>query len=1061
MTLAGRAASFLDVKPDEGRSVVLMVLHSFAMGTSTVFFETAASALFLARFPSGLLPWVYIAAALVNTATGVGYSRLQERLSFRSLMIGTVSFLLACVVGLRAGLALASAASLVFGLLVFYRVLSALTDLEYWAVATRLYDVRQAKRLFGLVGSGEVLARIAGSFCVPLLVKPFGVANLIVLSAIGLLGCLLALLALLPSAAGGPAATPSLPPAAPRGSSLASLLGQPYLAFMLAMVATGVLGKYFVDYAFLAELKGHAADAKRLAAFFGLFSGATQAASLLIRLFVSGPLLSRFGIRVGLVVLPAVHLACTMLVVGAGVLDAGSAVFWLVILNQGAYKTLKHPIDNPSIKVLYQPLRREDRLAAQIAVETLITPVTVGLAGLVLLAFDAVARYDPVRFAWVMLPVFVTWLALARRGGSSYAAALVAALKGRLADAEALSLDDEKTLSTIRGVLEDGSPGDVVFALDLLDQTQDERSRALVVELLGHASPEVRRAAILRLEQRRAVNASGALLRLAAGDPDPWVRAAALTALAAIDGGAAGADALAAGLEDPHEAVRRGALIGLLRRDGSTNATASRRIETAATADADEERAWAAHVIGETGRSDFAPLLSALLEDRSLAVRRAAIPAAGKLHDPALWPHVARALGEPGLAGLATRALAEGGDAAAAALVALWDFDGRLEVCARAARALGRVGGGRATARLWAGLTTPHETVRHEAVAALVRCGHRPEERERGALRPLIEREAADAAWALAGSLDLRSEPGLSLVAEALATEAAQGRDRILLLLSLLEEPEPFLRVRSHLGDPSKEKRAYALEVLDLAVPSDLRGSLLPLFEDAGARPQHDTVLDRDRLTPVERIRAILGRSDEWTTPWTRAVAIHAAATQRLDVEADVGRIAASDGSALVAETARAMLERLRSGTREEKKPMLTIERVITLKAVDMFSRASEGVLAEVAGILEEVAVRAGDVVFEKGAAGDGMYIIVSGRVRVYDGDRTIGELGPRDIFGELALLDPEPRLASIAATSDAALLRLDREAFAELMAANIEIVRGVLHVLCERLRRASAERQA
>jgi CRP-like cAMP-binding protein len=190
-------------------------------------------------------------------------------------------------------------------------------------------------------------------------------------------------------------------------------------------------------------------------------------------------------------------------------------------------------------------------------------------------------------------------------------------------------------------------------------------------------------------------------------------------------------------------------------------------------------------------------------------------------------------------------------------------------------------------------------------------------------------------------------------------------------------------------------------------------------------------------------------------------VAVYAAGTRRLDVESQIERIAASDGAALVRETARAILERLRSGGREEKKPMLTIERVITLKAVDMFSRASEDVLTEVAGILEEVAVRAGDVVFEKGAAGDGMYIIVSGRVRVYDGDRTIGELGPRDIFGELALLDPEPRLASISAATDTTLLRLDREAFAELMAANIEIVRGVLHVLCERLRRASAERRA
>lgn len=135
---------------------------------------------------------------------------------------------------------------------------------------------------------------------------------------------------------------------------------------------------------------------------------------------------------------------------------------------------------------------------------------------------------------------------------------------------------------------------------------------------------------------------------------------------------------------------------------------------------------------------------------------------------------------------------------------------------------------------------------------------------------------------------------------------------------------------------------------------------------------------------------------------------------------------------------------------------MLTIEKVICLKAVPMFAEASEEILADVGGILEEREVTAGEVVFEKGEAGDSLYVIVHGQVRVFDGDRTITHLGEHDIFGELALLDPEPRLASVAAVTDTRLLRLDREGFAELMAGNIEIVRGVLHVLCERLRRQS-----
>ena len=189
-----------------------MLGHSFAMGASTVFFETAASALFLARFGSAALPYVYVAAALLNTATGLVYTRVQDRVPFARLMTGTLWFLLGTVVALRVGLGASGAGWLVFLLLVWYRGLSILTDLEYWAVAARLYDVRQAKRLFGVIGSGEVVARIAGSFAVPLIVRAMGVTSLIALSAVALAACLALVspvLRLVPAASDRAAATAS------------------------------------------------------------------------------------------------------------------------------------------------------------------------------------------------------------------------------------------------------------------------------------------------------------------------------------------------------------------------------------------------------------------------------------------------------------------------------------------------------------------------------------------------------------------------------------------------------------------------------------------------------------------------------------------------------------------------------------------------------------------------------------------------------------------------------------------------------------------------------------
>jgi CRP-like cAMP-binding protein len=123
------------------------------------------------------------------------------------------------------------------------------------------------------------------------------------------------------------------------------------------------------------------------------------------------------------------------------------------------------------------------------------------------------------------------------------------------------------------------------------------------------------------------------------------------------------------------------------------------------------------------------------------------------------------------------------------------------------------------------------------------------------------------------------------------------------------------------------------------------------------------------------------------------------------------------------------------------------------LRSVSIFAETPDDILAEVASLLEEIEVEAGDPVFRKGDLGSAMYVVVEGRVRIHDGDKTLRELEARDIFGEMAALDPEPRSASVTALDSTLLFRLEQEALYELMADRIEVVRGVIRVLCRRLR--------
>ncbi|MBP7654557.1 cyclic nucleotide-binding domain-containing protein [Candidatus Dependentiae bacterium] len=134
---------------------------------------------------------------------------------------------------------------------------------------------------------------------------------------------------------------------------------------------------------------------------------------------------------------------------------------------------------------------------------------------------------------------------------------------------------------------------------------------------------------------------------------------------------------------------------------------------------------------------------------------------------------------------------------------------------------------------------------------------------------------------------------------------------------------------------------------------------------------------------------------------------------------------------------------------------LLTIEKVLILKSVDIFTNIPEECLVELATVINEVDIKSGEIIFQKGDIGKSMYIIIEGEVKVHDGDRIFATLSERSVFGELAALDPEPRSATITATKDTFLFKLEQEALYELMSEYIEVARGIIKVLCNRLRKS------
>jgi CRP/FNR family cyclic AMP-dependent transcriptional regulator len=185
-----------------------------------------------------------------------------------------------------------------------------------------------------------------------------------------------------------------------------------------------------------------------------------------------------------------------------------------------------------------------------------------------------------------------------------------------------------------------------------------------------------------------------------------------------------------------------------------------------------------------------------------------------------------------------------------------------------------------------------------------------------------------------------------------------------------------------------------------------------------------------------------------WCGPWLRCCALHA-----LDRSAPHAlktlRAAAGDRDGLVAEVARAALEPL-TGAAVRSSP---IERVLVLKQVGIFRAVPDALLADVATVLTERRANPGEPIIRKGDLGDSLYIIAAGQVRVHDGDRDLAVMGRNECFGELALLDSEPRAASVTAAEPSHLFRLAQDDFDALLKAQPEITRAINRALCKLIR--------
>jgi AAA family ATP:ADP antiporter len=853
-----RLRRLLAVYPGEGERIALLSLHSLLNGVFIAFFFAAANGLFLELFPATALPWSYVVSSLVGFGAASFFARLQRRLPFGRLLTLDLGALLAVVTGFWLAFSATGNRWIAFAMFVSIVPAMGLLSLEFWGLAMRLLDLRQSKRLFGLVGAGEVAATIVGFLLVPALLGLLpGAIHLLPIAAAGLAGCLAVagrIRRRFPDEVAGRGAPARPAAAAPAGAPAAEaaaearlrgLVRRRYFGLLAGLMVVTVLVNYYVDFSFLSQLKLRYPTSESLARFIGFFFAGVKGTELLLRTFLAGRLLTVFGLRFGLLLLPAALLACVALVLGGGSAAGYSTVlvFALIAFTKLTWLVLRDSIFEPSFRTLYQPLEPATRLAFQIRVEGGVKQAAILLVGIALLVFHRTGALQASYLFAALLPLVLSWLVLALMAHADYRSLLLANLAPRAAGPEA-----DREGAEIARILARRPPEVAVEALARLARIDRGLAVPALVELLEEA-PGHRTAGLELLARLRAPEGRAAAERLAAGPAEPAVRAAARRALDRLDE----VERLAASPEGIAAALRSAA---------------------------PEDRALAAAALGRARTEEAGARLAELLWDREAEVRRAALLAAGESGSAALRRRIVAHLSQSAFSAAAVRAAAAAGEPILEDLEALLSRSSSdRELRYRTLRICQEIGGAGAVEVLFDNLASSDPQAQGQALRALTVLRSRAGPAQAAAIEARIERVVGMAAWNLAALVDLGGFPPARWVTESLVLELKRNRATLYGLLKLLFEPGAIERVERELEHGGPETAVYALEMLDLVVSRELGPLVVPILErlpPAQAVTRLDPVAPQERLAPVERLRAVVHRDYSRIRAWTRASALHA-----------------------------------------------------------------------------------------------------------------------------------------------------------------------------------------
>ncbi len=1016
----------------------------FVVSASLVILKSAQYGIFLNAYPKTMIPKAFFASAALLSTTSMALVPLAGRLGAARLAVRSIVTCALICVGLRAMLYF----EMRFAAFILYPVIETIAGvllIQAWAVVSQATTPRSAKRLLPIAGVGATVAWALFGLLVPAFAHRLGAPTLLYIAPVLLAtGALLVTLIRrkdLPQASMAPRKRSIV---GEWKSAFAFVRRMPLMRVMMSLSVLALLTEQLMDLLLMSAAHERYPTEDSSTAFFGRYYGITSGVTLVFVLLFSSRILLGLGTARSLLVTPVLTLlaVCGVLVVPG---------FAAIVILRGVDRVLKQSVWSSASEQTQTPLPPIERVQSRALIRGVIAPAAYAAMAVGLSLMPHIPATRTLGVA-TLVGIGVMGVVCVWGVRSAYRDALRRAIDERTFDFDAVPtarLDDEMR-RVLGAELSGPDSRRAGLAAELLCEGDTAPTPDVLTTALASKFEHVRVAALDAVAKHRLAAFAEACAKALEEDEDPDCQRHAARALGAMEASAErtrsvltavadakdhpaqAAAAVALALTEARRTSRPMGFAGLLRGDDAivTETLAVLRRDGAPDAE----------------RADVIKALRGILtSDASDERKLLAVETAARVGAKSLLPQIAALLGTRIGPDVAEHLVGWGDEA----LRYVRDTveDASAESVRHVASALGalsipaaRPGEGGTGPLLERLLSHEDPEVRVRAVRSLAYATQRglvprPDDAH---IAPLLDRELALAyrLYAILAGLarddgipDWKIDPPYDQLGHEIEREVGQARQRVLHLLALTGRHRLVSAVEAGLRRASAEVDAKIAELVDATLARDLAKRVVPLFERLSLREKAECARQfADGVSQVER-----------------------------DPLAAIVQLGNAEliGKALLVYQDR-FRERYPRLAEEYADVLPLFERMAFLRTVPLFEEMPGAELRRVAEMLSSVQVREGETIFKKGDPGDDLFLVRSGLVSLRDGAVELGTAKSQEFFGELALLDNEPRSADAVALQMTELLRLRSADFRELMARRPQIQEQVVRVLVRRVREAT-----